>query len=57
MNQHANFQHFGIALLTLFRITTGEGWQEIMYDCARQRGVMFQCIEDQSYESRQKDGI
>ena len=26
LDSHANFQHFGIALLTLFRITTGEGW-------------------------------
>lgn len=45
LNSHANFQHFGVALLTLFRITTGEGWQDIMYDSARQRDILFQCIE------------
>ena len=33
LNVHANFSHFGIALLTLFRIATGEGWEAIMFDC------------------------
>ena len=32
---HANFRTFGSALLTLFRMATGESWQAIMYDCAR----------------------
>ena len=41
LNEHANFQSFGTALLTLFRITTGEGWQDIMYDCARKRDILF----------------
>jgi hypothetical protein len=35
LNSHVNFQHFGFALLTLFRITTGEAWNEIMWDCRR----------------------
>lgn len=51
LNSHANFQHFGTALLTLFRITTGEDWQSIMYDCARTRDILFQCQEEkQTYE-------
>ena len=26
LNVHANFQNFGTALLTLFRVVTGENW-------------------------------
>ena len=33
LNVHANFSRFGLALLTLFRIATGEGWEAIMFDC------------------------
>ena len=28
-----------------------------MYDCARQRGILFQCEEEQTYEEQQRDGI
>lgn len=35
MDRHANFQNFGLALLTLFRVATGEGWVDIMFDAAR----------------------
>jgi hypothetical protein len=35
LNVHANFQTFGGALLTLFRMSTGESWHMLMYDCAR----------------------
>ena len=32
LNRHANFEHFGRALLTLFRMSTGESWNGIMHD-------------------------
>ena len=35
LNENANFQSFGLALLTLFRMSTGENWNDIMEDCAR----------------------
>lgn len=41
---HANFRTFGAALSTLFRMATGEGWQAIMYDCARPLSVTFECV-------------
>ena len=28
-----------------------------MYDCARPRGILFQCQEKQTYEEQQRDGI
>ena len=33
VNRHAHFQDFPTALLTLFRVLTGEGWPSIMSDC------------------------
>ena len=57
MNRHANFQDFGHALLTLFRVATGEGWVDIMYDAARKPSFTFSCIENQSYASKQEVGI
>jgi hypothetical protein len=33
---HANFQNFGLAFLTLFRMSTGEAWNEIMDDARRE---------------------
>ena len=52
LDEHANFQDVGTAMLTLFRMSTGEDWQEIMHDCARQEGILFQCVEDQRYEEQ-----
>lgn len=34
LSEHANFQSFGTAVLTLFRSTTGESWNYIMDDLA-----------------------
>ena len=31
-NDHANFSNFGKAIITLFRMSTGEGWNGIMHD-------------------------
>ena len=44
LNEHANFRSFDRAALTLFRAVTGEGWQEIMYDCSRQPSIFFSCV-------------
>ena len=38
-------------------MTTGEDWQAIMYDCAHQRDIIFQCVQSQTYEEQQRDGI
>lgn len=33
ITDHANFRTFGSAMLTLLRMSTGEAWNGIMYDC------------------------
>jgi hypothetical protein len=35
MSEHAHFQNFGIAFLTLFRVATGDNWNGIMKDTLR----------------------
>ena len=33
-------------MLTLFRCTTGEGWNNLMHDASRQRSILFQCSNE-----------
>ncbi|CAF1073726.1 unnamed protein product [Adineta steineri] len=41
IDKHANFQNFGMALLTLFRIATGDNWNSIMKDTLRQDDLSY----------------
>jgi hypothetical protein len=49
-NRHANFTTFSRSFLTLFRASTGEGWNDIMHDITRQDGPLFHCIVDPTYD-------
>ena len=49
LNYHANFQTFKNTFLLLIRCTTGEQWNSIMFDCARQHSVLFQCEDSFNY--------
>jgi Ion transport protein len=44
-----NFQSFTAAFLILIKITTGDGWAELMANLSKQNYILFQCIEDPSY--------
>jgi hypothetical protein len=35
LNEIVNFQNVGSTLITLTRITTGEGWHKLMFACSR----------------------
>lgn len=48
LNEHANFQTFGQAMLTLIRASTGENWNGLMYDCLRRQDG---CVEDPEYDA------
>ena len=52
LNEHANFRNFPSAALTMFRVVTGEAWQEIMFDCARQKSIFWDCVSNQTYEDQ-----
>ena len=56
MHKHANFQSFGNAFLTLFRCATGEAWNSIMFDSARERSILFQCREKEDFYSWMEAG-
>ena len=48
LNEHANFQSFSVALLTLIRAGTGEGWPDFVYALA---GTTDGCVADPVYDS------
>ena len=56
LNDHANFENFGIAFLTLIRLQTGEGWNNVMEDTLRKRAVNFECDENPTFLSIQANG-
>jgi hypothetical protein len=43
MNNKANFEHFFIALLTLFRLSTGDNWNGILKDALREPPIVTPC--------------
>lgn len=49
LNEQANFQSFGTALLTLIRISTGESWNKIWMDMTEEYSITNQC--DPNYGS------
>lgn len=50
LSTYANFQSFGLALLTLWRCSTGESWNSIMMDVMRQRSITFQCDDSGAFD-------
>jgi len=34
-NQYNNFKNFGNSFLMVFRMSTGEDWHLVMYDCMK----------------------
>ena len=57
INYDVNFQQFGIALLTLFRASTGEDWNDLMEDLSRQNSIYYRCKREQTFEQIQLEGI
>ena len=43
--------------MTLLRCATGEGWNLIMFECAKGKDILYQCNENESYERMIEDGI
>ncbi|GAB9471559.1 hypothetical protein Gpo141_00008765 [Globisporangium polare] len=57
LDEHANFKDIAMAMLTLFRFTTGEAWNDVMYDLmvepipgAAPYPYGDSCVEDFTYE-------
>ena len=51
LNQTSNFQNFFNAFMTLLRCATGENWNQIMFECGKSHDILYQCHEDETYES------
>lgn len=55
-NEYANFQNFGISILTLLRIQTGENWPNMMVDVATKLNVANNCTDTPTFASIQANG-
>ena len=51
ITEYANFQSFGVAFLTLIRASTGENWNLLMYDYARDVSIGYDCNTNTDYYS------
>ena len=56
-SKNANFQTFPMALLTLFRVSTGDNWELLMNDYARPYSLDFHCQQDPSYDDYAANGF
>jgi hypothetical protein len=57
ITSHANFQHFGLAFMTLFRLATVESWNELMDDCLRHIRPNDVCFKIHNFDDYQKYGL
>jgi Ion transport protein len=58
IDKDSNFTHFGAAIMTLFRVSVGENWQDVLIDL--QRGIQANYICNNfsnSYENYKKYGL
>eukprot|EP00397_Hematodinium_sp_SG-2012_P000372 GEMP01000372.1.p1 GENE.GEMP01000372.1~~GEMP01000372.1.p1 ORF type:complete len:2224 (+),score=490.20 GEMP01000372.1:55-6726(+) len=53
LSDFANFESFPLSVLLLLRVSTGEAWYMLMFDCAKNHP---NCVEYQSYNDFMKDG-
>jgi len=56
LHDNANFQTFWYAFLTLLRVSTGENWHEILNAVTRSNSLLFQCVENPTYEDYVENG-
>jgi len=52
INLYTNFNNFGAAFLTLFRITTGDAWSSIMVDTLKNNVVCISKVANYSHDGR-----
>ena len=56
MTEVINFENFGNAFLTLFIISTGDAWDQIMDAFTLSNSITYQCIMYPSYLDYQANG-
>ena len=50
LNKHANFQNIPRAFLTVYRLATYDGWNDIMHDSMREETQYFYCVPSPTYD-------
>ncbi len=55
LEPRANFQTFLTAFMTIFRISTYDGWNQVLHDAMRQRTQYFDCTDYPTYDEIQRN--
>lgn len=53
---HANFQNFWTAFLVIFRLSTFDGWNDLMHDAMRGRAQYFDCMDYPTFDDINANG-
>ncbi len=53
---HANFQNFWTAFLVVFRLSTFDGWNDLMHDAMRGHSQYFDCVDYPTYDNIHANG-
>ncbi len=53
---HANFQNFWTAFLVVFRLSTFDGWNDLMHDAMRGKSQYFDCVDYPTYSDVRANG-
>ena len=56
LNNIIHFRGVSAALLTLFRISTGENWQKVLYQIKRNPSIDYECIYEPEFEDFRNNG-
>lgn len=55
LNNHLNFTEINSALLLLFRVSTGENWQKVVYAISEEKSIQNFCLENPDYSDYLKN--
>ena len=56
LSEHANFKNFWTAFITVYRMSTFDGWNDLMHDAMRLHSQYFECAMYPTYEEFLKEG-
>ena len=56
LNGNIKFDSIGYSLLTMFRVSTGENWHEVMHAVSRKNHLLYKCSDTPSYQMYVENG-
>ena len=56
IDDNHNFDNIGFSLMTMTRASTGENWHEVMHSMSRRKHVLYECVENSTYQDYLDNG-